>query len=259
MDLLEQIDGVSMGSLLGPYLANVFLSYHENTWLENCPRSFKPIYYRRYVDDCFLLFCSPEHINLFLNFLNQQHANIKFSSEIETPNKTLSFLDIQIKRNNSSFSTSVYQKLKFTGLFTNFHSFILLKYKKGLILTLTDRFFKICSTYENFHQEAEKFRTIFKLNGYPTHLWDKCVQIFLDNTFKPIPKTATVPKKIIYFCLPFTGLHSFLILTQSAFSHIDIRTVFRPTKRLSHFFPFQRQTSQGSEISCRLFFLVSML
>ena len=36
-----------------------------------------PIYYRRYVDDWFLLFRSPEHVNLFLNFLNQQHANIK--------------------------------------------------------------------------------------------------------------------------------------------------------------------------------------
>ena len=74
---LKQIDGVSMGSPLGPYLTNIFLSLYENTWLENFPRSFKPIYYCRYVDDCFLLFRSTEHVNLFLNFLNQQHANIK--------------------------------------------------------------------------------------------------------------------------------------------------------------------------------------
>ena len=125
-----------MGLPLGPYLANIFLSFHENTWLESCSRSFKPTYYRRYVDYCFfLLFRSSKHINLFLNSLNQQHA-------IEKSNKTLSFLDIQIKRSNPSFSTSAYQISTFTGLFTNFHSFIPLKYKKGLILTHIDRFFK---------------------------------------------------------------------------------------------------------------------
>ena len=90
----------------------------------------------------FLLFLSAKHINFFLNFLNQQRANIKFTSECETPNKTLSFLDIQIKRNNWSFSTSAYQKPTFPGLFTDFHSFMPLKYKKGLIQTHIDRFFK---------------------------------------------------------------------------------------------------------------------
>ena len=163
------------------------------------------------------VFCYFAHLIILIYysvFLNQQHANIKFTSESETPNETLSFLDIQIKRRNSSFSTSVYQKPTFTGLFTNFHNFIPLKYKKGLTQTPIDRFFKIWSTYENFHLEVEKFRTIFKLNGYPTHLWEKCIQLFLDKTFKPTPKAATIPKKIIYFCRPFTGLHPLQIRTQ---------------------------------------------
>ena len=64
-----------MGSPLGPYFASIFHSFHENTWLEN-------FYDCGYVDDCFLLFCSPEHINLFFNVLNRQYANIKFISEI---------------------------------------------------------------------------------------------------------------------------------------------------------------------------------
>ena len=52
----KQHDGVAMGSQLGPTLANVFLSYHEKIWLQNCPSEFKPVIYRRYVDDTFLLF-----------------------------------------------------------------------------------------------------------------------------------------------------------------------------------------------------------
>ena len=35
--LYKQIDGVAMGSPLGPTLANAFLVYHEKNWLEHCP------------------------------------------------------------------------------------------------------------------------------------------------------------------------------------------------------------------------------
>ena len=43
----SQIDGVAMGSPLGPTLATIFLCYHEITWLKNYLKSFKPVYYKR--------------------------------------------------------------------------------------------------------------------------------------------------------------------------------------------------------------------
>ena len=49
--LYRQIDGVAMGSPLGPSFANIFLCFHETLWLQNCPSDFKPALYRRYVDD----------------------------------------------------------------------------------------------------------------------------------------------------------------------------------------------------------------
>ena len=52
----SQIDGVAMGSPLGPTLANIFLCYHESNWFKDCPKNFKPIFYKRYVDDIFVLF-----------------------------------------------------------------------------------------------------------------------------------------------------------------------------------------------------------
>ena len=39
----SQIDGVAVGSPLGPTLANVFLCYHETIWLKNCPKSFNSV------------------------------------------------------------------------------------------------------------------------------------------------------------------------------------------------------------------------
>ena len=68
-----------MGSLLGPTLANAFLVHFEKNWLQNCPSDFKPHYYRQYVDDIFVLFTSPKHLEAFRNFLNGRHANMEFT------------------------------------------------------------------------------------------------------------------------------------------------------------------------------------
>jgi hypothetical protein len=76
------------------------------------------------------------------------------------------------------------------------------------------RFFSICSSYENFHVQLELFRKVFNRNGYPTRLFDRRVRVFLDKVFQPKAVVHSVPKKVMYFCLPFTGLHSLQILTQ---------------------------------------------
>ena len=56
--------------------------------------------YRRFVDDTFLLFQSKDHVEKFRNYLNKQYKNITFASEIEE-NRSLSFLDIKISRENN--------------------------------------------------------------------------------------------------------------------------------------------------------------
>ena len=54
--IYQQTDGVAMGSPPGPSLANAFLAHYEQVWLDDCPVEFKPVYYKRYVDDIFVLF-----------------------------------------------------------------------------------------------------------------------------------------------------------------------------------------------------------
>ena len=80
--LYHQKDGVAMGSPLGPLFANIFLSFHERTWLADCPHTFKPMFYRRYVDDCFLIFQSKEQVIPCLDYLNSKHPNIQFTHEL---------------------------------------------------------------------------------------------------------------------------------------------------------------------------------
>ena len=103
--------------------------YHENFSSE-----FKPVIYRRYVDDTFLLFRSKHHIEKFQNYLNHQHKKIKFTPETENENSIL-FLDIKITRENNKLMTSVYRKPTFSRVFTNFGSFIPKSNKNNLLFT----------------------------------------------------------------------------------------------------------------------------
>ena len=200
----KQIDGVAMGSSLGLTFANIFLSYHEQIWLKNCPCEFKPVIYKRFVDDTFLLFRSKDHIEEFRCYLNCQHPNIKFTSEIEENNSIL-FLDIKIKRMNNSFSTSIYRKVTFSGVFTNFESFNSLSYKLNLIFMLLFRACKLCSNVELFHQEILNLKDIFKRNGYPYNFIDICIKRFLSNIFIDKKVYALAPKKELVCVLPFIG------------------------------------------------------
>ena len=65
-----------MGSSLGLSLANTFLCHHEKKWLNDCPKKFKPEFYKRYVDDISVLFKRPEHVKPFVDYMN---INIKTS------------------------------------------------------------------------------------------------------------------------------------------------------------------------------------
>ena len=74
-----------MGSPLGPALADLFMGYHENKWL-NSDESSTVLFYKRYVDDIFCLFICETDAERFLNIINWQHPNIKFTIEKEKNN-----------------------------------------------------------------------------------------------------------------------------------------------------------------------------
>ena len=112
-----------MGSPLGPSLANIFMSHLEKRYLANCPSEFKPVLYRRFVDDTYCLFRGRDHIIMFLEYINCQHPNINFTAETESEN-SLPFLDVLVTSEGNNFMTSLYRKKTFTGLYADFTSLL---------------------------------------------------------------------------------------------------------------------------------------
>ena len=199
-----------MGSPLGPVLANLFMGFHESNWINDFAGHV--IFYRRYVDDIFAVFDNIEEAKRFFDYLNTQHASIKFTMETEISN-CLSFLDISVC-NRERRSTSVYRKPTFTGLLTNFLSFTGYSYKVGLIRNLLYRAFHISSDWNIFHVEIEKIYRILLKNSYPRYLIDRVVKSFInkcvitnkDVTTNDGNKESEI--KVRYYKLPYRGKFS---------------------------------------------------
>ena len=242
--LYKQIDGVAMGSPLGPTLANAFLCFYEKKWLDKCPKEFKPVYYRRYVDDIFVLFRSRDHLVKFRDYLNKCHPNMKFSFE-EEKNGKLPFLDVEVSREGNKFVTSVYRKPTFSGVYTHFDSFLPTTYKFGMIYTLVFRCFSICSDWTKFHQELSFLKNVFLQNGYPTSFIDKCFKAFLGQLHLKKPEVATVEKRTLTLVLPFLGELSLQTRTKiekvlkKTLQCCKIQTVFKSQRNLSNIFSFK--------------------
>ena len=68
------------------------------------------------------------------HFLNTLILVIVIFTWKEEKDNKISFLDISISRNNNALEASIFRKPTFSGIYTNFNSFLPAKYKRGLIL-----------------------------------------------------------------------------------------------------------------------------
>ena len=97
----------------------------------------------------------------------------------------LPFLDIQLDISNNCLNTTVYRKPTYTGLILNYKAPCPLQWKRGLINTLINRAYIVCSSWSNFHNEMNKLINIFKQNGYPTFFIYRSIKQYLDKQFTP--------------------------------------------------------------------------
>ena len=178
------------------------------------------------------------------NYLNSKHRNIRFTCEKEH-NNCMPFLDFLITRTSNGFKTSVYRKPTFSGVYSNFNSFISEEYKIGLIFTLLFRTFSIVPDFSRFHSEVCHLKEILKKNAFPIKLIDSCIKNFLNKRLTKKPVTLTAEKKDLVTVLPFLGKLSLDLRTRSRNSIsknlpvCKIKVIFKSSTRVSNFFQFK--------------------
>ena len=156
----KQLDGVAMGSLIGPLLADIMMNYVIDKAIERTPLDHQPKFFCRYVDDCFANFTNTSSIEVFLRNLNSVHSQIQFTKEVESHN-SLAFLDVLIEKSDKVIKTSTYHKPTHTGHLTKFCSFSPLRYKRNLVNSLLYRSYSICNSYSQIDTEFRFIKTHF--------------------------------------------------------------------------------------------------
>ena len=174
------------------------------------------------------------------------------------------FLDVCIKRDHNTFSTTIHHKKTFTGLYTKWDSFTPRKYKVNLIRTLTYRCLRICSkSHFKIHfiavlsirsQEFLASKWLSERRYYNYNVND----LLHKHKDKPSQPTLTVPKKDVTLVLPYLGLHSDVITRRlkscvNKFygfqGFVNLRVVFQNTRRIKSFFPYKDfNRSQKSKV-----------
>ena len=227
-----------------PLLLMLSFVFMKKKWLEQCPNKFKLVYYRRYVDDIFVLFKSRNHLIKFRDYLNKCHPNMKFSFE-GGKNGKMSFLDVEVSLEGNQFATPVYHKPTFSGIDTHFDSFLPTTYKFSMIYTLVFRCFSICSNWTNFHNELVFLKDTFFKNEYPISFIDKCFKTFLDQLYLKRPQVLIAEKKTLTLVLTFLGKLSLQTRTKlqkvlkRTLSCSKIQIVFKNQINLSKVFRFK--------------------
>ncbi len=230
----KQVDGICMGSPLGPTLSSLFLAHLEKNWFQN---DFSPVMYRRYVDDIFCIFDDETSFQRFYDYINNQHSNLKFTVEIGK--KEIPFLDVNVKMFDGMFETSVHRKSTYTGLCLNFHALCPEIWKKGLIKCLLNRAFLVCSTWKLFHEEVCKLKEFFLKNAYPVHYFERIVKDFLSHKLNNTKVASDSNDKKILFKLPYVGKPSLILKRKLQkilkSQNINVNIVFTSFKVANYF------------------------
>ena len=103
------------------------------------------------------------------------------------------------------------RKPTFSGVFTNYESFITTYKKRGPLHTLLHRSFIICCDFKTFHFEIGHLKTILIKNNYPLNFIDSCIKSFLNKLCTPKVMVPNVPKRNIFVKVPFLRSTSFQI------------------------------------------------
>lgn len=239
-----QVEGLAMGSPLSGSFSEIFMRHLEDN-LKLTLTNLK--YYKRYVDDTFIV-TTKEKSNRLFDIFNSQHPSIKFTQESADH-----FLDVKIHRDCDGYiSTSVFRKETFTSLYNNFSSFSPRRYKSNLVSTLFYRARNLCST-QHLENELKFLYAVLKSNGYPT--W------FIDRHSKPKSNLlTTVPKKKFFFDVQYYGRTSETIGNnirkgiERIFYHLKAIPTFR-TKTLcpdavKDIVPFSKKPMVTYQFSC---------
>jgi len=179
--------GLPMGGPLSALLAEIYLQKFEkeNILCSKNEHSHKIMFYKRYVDDIFIITkTNKRQSKLMIKHFNQMHKSIKFKMEEEI-NNNISFLDVKVIRNEQTIEFGIHRKSTQTDSVIPRESNHPMTYKMAAFRSMVHRLL----TYNLTPQEYEKERGIIKQiaynNGYEPQIIDNIIRKTKFNLTRP--------------------------------------------------------------------------
>jgi hypothetical protein len=262
-----QLDGVMMGSPLGPVIAELFMQMLEERHMPSLVEKGVVCWFR-FVDDIFLLLQSECDDVALLHYMNSLHPNIEFTMEQPNSHGKIAFLDVLVHQkfndvsNAFEFPSEIYRKASYSGVLLNWSSLIVVIYKIAMIVSMFHRAWCICQYDEKlFSVEVANIFQILKLNGYPSRVIHKGLKQFNkkykvnlntssdnerisskvdDNLVIPDDNTRFVCLKLPYYNDGMVDFRRRMIdLVKEYYPSVMLRVVFQSPTKIRQFFPIK--------------------
>ena len=221
-----------MGSRIAPLLAIVYLDSIERRSLTT-----GIIFYKRYIDDVFIIGSSPAELEGTLRNLNSQDPSIKFTVENPHNDGFVPFLNTKVRIRHGNTELSWYKKPASKNVLLHARSGHPLYMKANVVRNLVITKEKICT--QRSSEVDSMVDRILKENGYSssrTHTW------------KPHSTPDGIP-----LVLPYLNENTALKVNNIVkCSPLPIRLIFRPPPNLKRLLTFSRPYENGcGRTGCR--------
>ncbi|XP_065194972.1 uncharacterized protein LOC135826269 [Sycon ciliatum] len=156
-----------MGNHLAPPLAILFMDALEQKALSTA--TVKPDLYKRYIDDCILLWRHGwKGLTALLDHFNGQHTTIKFTME-HSVNETQSvnFLDLALSVRGNSIEWELYVKPSHNGVHLSYESCLPWSCKRAVATNQFSRAIRNSSTPEAEDRSMSIIEELLERNDYP--------------------------------------------------------------------------------------------
>ena len=188
-----------MGTKMAPAYANLFMGRFEKQALEGA--KIRPYVWWRYLDDIFMIWTGNEdELREFIEYLNDLHPTIKFTSEQSS--SSVAFLDTTVSIKDGKISTDLRVKPNDTHQYLLSSSCHPYHTKRSIPYSLGLRLCRICSDDTAFNKRYNELAEHLKKRGYKEKLIlleiNKAKQVPRDQALKP-----SVPKNKCNLGIPF--------------------------------------------------------
>ena len=165
-----QTFGTSMGARVAPAYANVFMGRLEEEMLKSA--KIKPKYYKRFIDDIFLIVnCNETELAELIAHMNNQNPSIQFTHEHSRDEIT--FLDVTVyrdHRNSDKLQVRTYIKPTNKQLYIRNTSHHPPGTMKGVALGETIRYLRTNTDKKQFYKMLFLHKKNLLKRGYPRSL-----------------------------------------------------------------------------------------